>query len=127
MKIHGVAAILDEMPLTPVTPGISPEDAVRCMRVLGTFHGCMMGLVHFSGQTGWERHTGGDEILFILEGETELTQLTAEGEIRQTVRKGDVVQIPAGVWHSQRTRSPVKLLFLTVGEGSEGSATTPTP
>lgn len=125
MKIHDVAALLDTMPETPVTPDISAEDAMKCMRVLGTFHGCLLGLVHFSGQTGWERHTGGDEMLFILEGETELTRLTAEGEVRVTARKGEVVQIPAGVWHAQRTRSPVKLLFLTVGAGSEGSATKP--
>lgn len=126
MKIHDLAALLDEMPEMPVTPTISPEDAMNCMRVLGTFNGCVMGLVHFSGQTAWERHPGGDEILFLLEGETELTQLTPEGEVRKTARKGDVVQIPAGIWHSQRTLSPVRLLFLTVGADSESSATTPT-
>lgn len=125
MKIHDVAALLDAMPETVVTPTLSEAEAVKCMRVLGTFQGCVMGLVHFSGQTGWERHLGGDEMLFILEGETELTQLTPEGEIKKIVGKGDVVQIPAGVWHSQRTLSSVKLMVLTVGAGSEWRSSKP--
>ena len=126
MNIHDVSTLLDAMPVARVTPDMPEGDAIDCMRVLGTFQGCLMGLVHFHGQTGWERHAGGDEMLFILEGETELTQLTPDGEIQKTARKGDVVQIPAGVWHSQRTLSPVKLMFLTVSEGSEGRATRPT-
>ena len=127
MKIHDVAALLEQMPETPVTPTITHEDAMGCMRVLGTLNGYLVGLVHFSGETAWERHPGGDEMLLILDGETELTQLTPEGEIRQIARKGDAVQIPAGVWHSQRTRSPVKLMFFTLGEGSEASSQTPDP
>lgn len=126
MKIFDVASLVADMPERRVSPGISQEDALGCMRVLTTFNGCLVGLVHFSGQTAWERHAGGDEILVILEGETELTQLTPEGATKQVARKGDTVQIPAGVWHSQCTRSPVKLMFFTVGEGSESSVTTPT-
>lgn len=125
MKIHHIAALLDAMPQTSVAPGMSGDDALNCLRVLGDFHGCTMGLVHFSGQTGWERHTGGDEMLLIVDGETELTQLTPNGEVCETARKGDVVHIPAGVWHSQKTLSPVKLMFLTVGQGSEASAVKP--
>lgn len=126
MKVHEIAKLLNQMPERAITPGITHEEAMNCMRVLGTFNGCLMGLVHFSGKTAWERHVRGDEILLIVDGETELTQLTAQGISRQIARKGDVVQIPAGVWHSQCTRSPVKLLFLTIGEGSESSVETPT-
>lgn len=57
------------------------------MHVLGTFNDCLTGLVHFSWQTTWERHTRGEEILFILEGETEPTQLTPEGEIHKRPAK----------------------------------------
>lgn len=125
MKIFEVAALVEKMAETPVTPNIAPQEAYECMRVLGDFNGCLLGLVHFSGQTGWERHAEGDELLFIIEGETEVTQLTPDGEVHNIARKGDAVQIPAGVWHSQRTHSPVKLMFLTMAKGSESSPSRP--
>lgn len=46
-----------------VTPNITHEDAMSCMRVLGTLNGYLVGLVYFSG-------------------ETELTRLSPDVEIR---------------------------------------------
>lgn len=125
MNIFPFAKILEQLPLKAVTPGISPEEAMSCLTLLTSFNGCEVGLVHFSGQTQWEIHRGGDELLLIIEGETELTQLIDGQEVLSTVRQGEAVQIPAGVWHTQRTLSPVKLIFFTTATGSEGRLTKP--
>jgi hypothetical protein len=40
-----------------------------------SFHGCTGGVAAFKGQPPWEYHDQGDELLFILAGESELTVL----------------------------------------------------
>ncbi len=40
-----------------------------------SFHGCTGGVAAFKGRPPWEYHSQGDELLFILAGESELTIL----------------------------------------------------
>lgn len=121
MKVHCLRAIADQLPELAVTPDLDSDTGLNALKVLGSFNGCMLGMVHYSGQTAWERHAEGDELLYILEGEAELTALTATGRISVCASAGDLVEIPRGIWHSQITRAPVKLLFITQGSGTESS------
>jgi len=121
MKVHCLRAIADQLPKLVVTPDLDAETGLQALKVLGTFNGCMVGLVHYSGETAWERHAAGDELLYILEGEAELTALTSDGPISVRASAGDLIEIPRGIWHSQVTLAPVKLLFITQGSGTESS------
>lgn len=120
MISHQLPIVLQELVHLAVTPSTGEQPgAMDSVRVLGTFNGCLVGLVHFSGRTGWERHMGGAELLHILEGETALTTCENGKTTIQTVRQGDLVQIPEAVWHTQQTLKPVKLLFITPAGGTE--------
>ncbi|HLX77550.1 MAG TPA: hypothetical protein VKR27_01600 [Acidimicrobiales bacterium] len=44
-----------------------------------SFHGCVGGVAAFRGKPPWEHHTSGDELLFVLSGESELTILEEGG------------------------------------------------
>ena len=127
MISHQLTAALHELRLLPVTPATGEQPNVMdSIRVLGNFNGCLVGLVYFSGRTGWERHGEGEELLHILEGETVLTMLENGTPTTLTAHQGDLVQIPRGVWHTQQTVKPVKLLFITPAGGTEHcSAETP--
>lgn len=46
-----------------ITPAMSDEEAATSMQFLAPFNQCMLGVVCFSGQTPWERHPEGDELL----------------------------------------------------------------
>jgi mannose-6-phosphate isomerase-like protein (cupin superfamily) len=96
------------------------EDASTAMNMLGTFNQCMMGLVHFSGLTPWERHPD-DELLQILEGDVEVI-LFEESRVREiNLHPGSIFIVPSRVWHRQHSPNGVKLMFLTSQEGNEHS------
>lgn len=104
-----------------VTPDIDKEEAMKSINIMGSFNDCMLGLVRFSGQTSWERHPAGEELLQILSGKTNITILADEGPIHISADEGSVVTIPKGLWHSQCTQTEVTLLFATPAAGSEHS------
>ena len=85
------------------------------------FHGCSCGVASFVGQPPWELHHGGDELLHILAGETELTVLTEGAAETRRLKPGDVAIVPQGCWHRNHAASGVTLLFMTPREGGQHS------
>jgi mannose-6-phosphate isomerase-like protein (cupin superfamily) len=87
-----------------------------------SFHGCVGGVAAFRGKPPWEHHTSGDELLFALSGESELTILK-EGElpVTKSLVPGRLVVIPQGCWHSNDAPNGVTFLYLTPSEGNEHS------
>lgn len=93
---------------------------------------------HFKGHTlvqvfafseawpSWEIHPHGDELVYLLEGDTEFVLRTAAGD--QTVRvsePGTYVVVPKNTWHTARPHAPTKMLFVTPGEGTLNEAQPP--
>jgi mannose-6-phosphate isomerase-like protein (cupin superfamily) len=87
-----------------------------------SFHGCTGGVTAFKGRPPWEYHGGGDELLLILKGESELTVLE-EGGGRQsrTLSPGQLAIVPQGHWHSNSAPDGVTMLWITPSEGNEHS------
>ena len=44
--------------------------------------------MRFRGQTPWERHPAGDELLHVIEGAVEVTVLTDDGPVRRIHHRG---------------------------------------
>ncbi len=91
------------------------------MRELGMLDQCTVGVFRFSGQTPWERHPAGDELLCALDGDVDITVLTDGGPVQTTVRAGSVFICPRGLWHRQLARRGATHLYATPLEGSEHS------
>ena len=89
------------------------------------FHGCVCGVASFIGQPPWEFHGGGDELIHVLSGESELTLLANGAEESRLLRKGDVAIVPQGCWHRNRAVEGVTMLFMTPREGGQHSWTAP--
>ncbi len=67
----------------------------------------------------WEIHPNGDEIVFLLSGDTDLVLATDEGEVVTRVSSpGEYVIVPRDTWHTARPHAPTSMLFLTPGEGT---------
>jgi mannose-6-phosphate isomerase-like protein (cupin superfamily) len=84
------------------------------------FHDCVCGIAGFTGRPPWE-HTAGDELLYILAGTCDLTVHEPTGEIRRSLRTGDLVIVPQGCWHSNGAPNGVTMLFMTPTDGNEHS------
>lgn len=84
---------------------------------LVTSHGCE------ADWPMWEMHPNGDEVVCLLSGAVTFVLETAQGEEHvDLVASGSFVFVPKGIWHTARTRTPSRLLFITAGEGTQHRA-----
>ncbi len=67
----------------------------------------------------WERHTLGDEIVFVLEGRGEFIHETADGEVRLPVGPGSALINPRGMWHTADVVEPIRAIYMTPCPGTE--------
>lgn len=67
----------------------------------------------FQGDSGWERHTAGDEIVQILDGETRLTICTGAGREVFELTAGMLIVVPKGCWHRFHSDSGVTVMTAT--------------
>lgn len=65
----------------------------------------------FSGDSDWERHRGGDELVHILASATTLTILSDTGPQRIELTAGMLIVVPRGHWH--RFHAPDGVMVLT--------------
>ena len=74
----------------------------------------------------WEMHPKGDELVFLLEGDTDFVLRTQQGETTVRVSEpGQYIIVPKGAWHTARPHAPTAMLFLTPGEGTENLESPP--
>jgi len=72
-------------------------------------------------RTHWERHFGGDEMIYVMDGETDVVTLTDGGPMKSTIHAGSVFVCPEGLWHQLTPRPFVSAVYLTPSERTEGS------
>jgi quercetin dioxygenase-like cupin family protein len=118
VDVHAVGGGLAEL---IIRPGMSEANAERSMQYLAPFNQCTLGVVRFSGQTPWERHPEGDELLHVLAGETRVTLLGDDGPTDVTVRVGSIFVVPRGTWHRQVASLATTLFFASPTETTEHS------
>ena len=71
-------------------------------------------IAHYAGNSEWERHAGGDELVFVLEGETTLFLLDDDDhETANALGAGLFLVVPAGTWHRFETPAGVKVMTVT--------------
>jgi quercetin dioxygenase-like cupin family protein len=121
MKAYPTSELLDGLSHLVISRDMTEEDAATSMRFLEPFNECTLGVVRFSGETPWERHPEGDELLYILKGEVVVTVLSDLGSNSSTLTAGSVCVVPRGLWHRQRADADSAVLFATPTEGAENS------
>jgi len=67
----------------------------------------------FSGESQWERHLQGDEIVQILDGAATLTLMTDDGPQRFEMKAGMMIIVPQGCWHHFRAPDGVTVMTIT--------------
>ena len=80
----------------------------------------------FEGESAWERHGNGDELVQVLEGETRLTILTDGGPTVLEMKAGMVTVVPQGCWHKFDAPTGVTVLTMTPQPTDLSTAVDPT-
>jgi mannose-6-phosphate isomerase-like protein (cupin superfamily) len=95
---------------SPETPA---EDADAAFATLAPFRDGGVFAGSFSGESPWERHTKGDELVHILKGAARLTILMDDGPQVLEMRAGMLTVVPQGRWHRFQAPGGVTVLTAT--------------
>jgi quercetin dioxygenase-like cupin family protein len=67
----------------------------------------------------WERHPGGQEVVYLLSGRVDLVQEIDGSDHVVALRPGQAVINPTNVWHTAMVHEPGLALFITPSQGTE--------
>lgn len=94
-------------------PDTTPEQEAKAFAKLADYRNGGVFAGGFSGQSRWERHGKGDELVHILDGCTRLTVMTRDGPESFELSKGMVIVVPKGHWHRFDSESGVTVMTVT--------------
>lgn len=112
---------LAKVPKLIITEETTGEDADAAVNMVGRMDESMIGVMSFQGRTPWERHDGGDELLYVLDGEVDLTAMTDEGARQVKLTAGNAFICPRGIWHRQNSEPSTSILYVTPVQSSRFS------
>jgi PhnB protein len=119
LQEHDLRAALREVPHLNITADTTGGDADAAVRNVAKVGNLTLGVMSYTGQTPWERHPDGDELLLALDGEVEVTTLTDDGPVTRKLRAGEAFVCPRGFWHRQFAEKSVSMLYGTPIDTSE--------
>jgi quercetin dioxygenase-like cupin family protein len=104
-----------ELAKHPVLQGRRPDtpeaEADKAFATLAAFRDGGVFAGRFDGESPWERHPQGDELVHILAGRARLTVLTEAGQEVLVMSAGMLTVVPQGCWH--RFQAPEGVTVLT--------------
>ncbi len=70
-------------------------------------------LAHYAGCSEWEKHSNGDELVMVIEGETTLVLLEEGNETPNILGQGELLVVPQNTWHRFESPKGVKVMTVT--------------
>jgi len=107
------AALAGRPVLRDRTRHTSAADAEAAFATLAPFRGGGIFAGSFSGESPWERHANGDELVHILDGAAILTIIIDDEERVFEMTGGMLVVVPQGCWHRFYSSDGVTVLTMT--------------
>lgn len=121
LQERDLRAALREVPHLNITSDTTGDDANAAVRNVAKIGNLTLGVMSYTGQTPWERHPEGDELLLAIDGEVEVTTLTDDGPVTRKLRAGEAFVCRQGLWHRQFAQKSVSMLYGTPIDTSENS------
>jgi quercetin dioxygenase-like cupin family protein len=100
-------------------------EASAAFAVLAPFRDGSIFAGSFSGESPWERHRKGDELVHILDGAATLTIMTASGPESFNLTTGMLIVVPQGSWHRFHVPDRVTVLTATPQPTEHSAAADP--
>ena len=95
------------------TPETSDVDAKEAFAKLSEYRDGGVFIAHYAGNSEWERHPKGDELVLVIEGETTLILLSDNVEASHKLGKHELLVVPKNIWHRFETPLGVKVMTVT--------------
>ncbi len=94
-------------------PDTPAEEVAAAFATLAAFGEGGVFAGGFAGDTAWERHPKGDELVQVLSGAATLTILAEDGPQVLQMKAGMIAVVPRGRWHRFQAPDGVTLLTAT--------------
>lgn len=112
-KAVNIASVLKDLPvLRGRTPDTGEEEAGPSFATLADMGDGGVFAGTFYGESAWERHNNGDELVHILDGHTRLTIIEGSEDTVLELSGGMMTVVPQGCWH--RFQAPDGVTVMTV-------------
>ena len=95
------------------TPDMSSEEREEAFARLCGYRDGALFVGYYAGNSEWERHPQGDEIVLVLEGSTTLYLLSGDEDEPVALYQGDLFVVPRNHWHRFETPDGVKIMTVT--------------
>lgn len=105
--LAGLPVLRGRRPDTPI------EETAPSFTTLATTEDGGVFAGSFQGESPWERHPNGDEVVQILDGAAQLTILTDEGAKTLDMQAGMLTVVPKGNWHRFNAPDGVTVMTTT--------------
>ena len=105
------AALSDLTFLPDRSPGAASGDG--WFATLTPYRDGAIFVAHYAGNSEWERHGNGDEIVMVIEGDTTLILLIDDEEVPHHLSASEFLVVPQGIWHRFETPTGVKVMSVT--------------
>lgn len=113
IKAVDIQAALADRPVLEGRSETTEAEAEAAFATLAPFGEGGIFAGSFSGESPWERHTKGDELVQVLAGKTTLTLMTADGPEALEMSAGMLTVVPRGMWHRFHAPDGVTVLTAT--------------
>ncbi len=107
------------------TPTSTSADKDKSFCRLSDYRDGGIFLAYYSGNSDWERHSNGDEIVMVIEGVTTLFLLEGSVEMPNQLGAGELIVVPVNTWHRFESPDGVKVMTVTP-QPTDHSIDTPT-
>ena len=98
-------------------PTSTEEDLKEAFCALSPYRDGAIYIGHYAGSSEWERHPKGEEIVYVVEGETTLVMFGEKEDSSIRLKQGELFVVPQNVWHRFETPVGVKILSVTPEPG----------
>ena len=106
-------ALAGKKMLTGRRPEMSEEEVDGTFATLAETQDGGVYAGSFQGESAWERHSMGDELVQILEGSARVTIVTADGPQVLEMTAGMLTIVPQNCWHRFESAEGVTVMTMT--------------
>lgn len=108
MQVHDVKSIRERFDTL----------SVRANETLGSYDSSTLGIGRYiPGLSPWEKHTNGDELLFVTDGHVAIEILGDDGSSESfEIGDGQLFVVPRGRWHQLEATVNVNIVFASPPE-----------
>ena len=108
-----LAAVVGDLDFLPDRTPTTDDTDLEWTAQLSEYRDGGIFAVHWAGQSEWERHGAGDEVVMVIEGSTTMTLLVDGQEHQNTLGPLQMIVVPQGTWHRFDTPTGVKVMTVT--------------